>query len=205
MPKIPMPERRQRLYFLMFSWIGSSSMEESTRGAGQSDGHSSNPSATMPRNPGWAKAMAWWGAKLVQASGAVISSHITGHNWLGVALKGCLVRWWHKEQERYWKAVKSWKSSRRWTIAVLTKLITTAWDMWQHCNKALHKSEVNQQDIVEADINQQIQQAYKEATLPLAAKPLMRCPHAHQLLQFPASYKVSGWQPWVPSIPESKI
>jgi len=47
--------------------------------------------------------------------------------------------------------------------------------MWQHHNKALHDSEENKQTIVEADINQQIRQAYEQdsPTLPPAAKPLM--------------------------------
>jgi len=106
----------------------------------------------------------------------------------GVALEGCLGKQWREEQEKYWKAVKSRKSSRRWTITLLTRLINTAWDMWQHRNKALHESEENKMGIVEADINQQIRQAYEQAALPQAAKPLMRRPLA-RLLQFPASYK----------------
>jgi len=73
-----------------------------------------------------------------------------------MALKGCVVRQWNEEQDIYWKAIKSQKSSRRWTTALLTRLIMTTWDMWQHCNKALHESEDNKQDIVDADINQQI-------------------------------------------------
>jgi len=52
----------------------------------------------------------------------------------------------------------------------------TAWDMWQHCNKALHESEVNQQEIVEEDINWQIGQLYAQGKekLPREAQPLMK-------------------------------
>jgi len=98
-----------------------------------------------------------------------------GIGW-GVVLEGCLAQWWCEEQDIYWKAIKSRKSSRRWTTALLQRLMMTVWDMWQHCNKALHDSKENKQDIIEADINQQIRQAYKQAnpTLPLAAKPLMQ-------------------------------
>jgi len=54
--------------------------------------------------------------------------------------------------------------------------MTMAWDMWQHQNKALHKSDVNRQEIVEADINQEIHQTYAQGSSPLpqAARPLMR-------------------------------
>jgi len=37
-----------------------------------------------------------------------------------------------------------------------------AYDMWQQCNKVLHKQEKNQQEIMEGDINQQIRQEYKQ-------------------------------------------
>jgi len=75
-------------------------------------------------------------------------------------------------------------------VALLQHLMTMAWDMWQHCNKALHESDENKQAIVEADINQQIRQAYEQdsPTLPPAAKPLMWWPLA-KILQFPATYK----------------
>jgi len=75
----------------------------------------------------------------------------------------------------------------------------TIWDMWQHCNKSLHKSDENRQAIVEADINQQLRQAFKQASiaLPPAAKQLM------QRLQFPATYKCQ-WIPYVLSSLPSK-
>jgi len=50
----------------------------------------------------------------------------------GLALEGCIATGWHKEQEEYWKAFKSRRSSRQWTIALLTRLMMMAWDMWEH-------------------------------------------------------------------------
>jgi len=48
----------------------------------------------------------------------------------------------------------------------------------QHRNEVLHKLEQNQQDIVEDDINQQIQQVYKQDMhqLPQAARQFMKWP-----------------------------
>ncbi len=68
--------------------------------------------------------------------------------------------------------------------------MTTAWDMWQHRNKALRESDENKQAIVEASINQEIRHVYKREgpTLPRAAKPLMQRPLA-KILQLPATYK----------------
>jgi len=46
-------------------------------------------------------------------------------------------------------------------VALLQHLMTMAWDMWQHRNKALHESDENKQAIVEADTNQEIRHAYE--------------------------------------------
>jgi len=52
----------------------------------------------------------------------------------------------------------------------------TAWDMWNHWNKALHKQEDNKQDILEAVVNQKIQDMYSQGTsgLLLDAHALMK-------------------------------
>jgi len=90
-----------------------------------------------------------------------------------IALEGCLVQWWHEEQDIFWKTIKSRKSSKWWTVALITQLVTTAWDMWQHHNKALHELDLNKQDILEDAINTQICQVYEtgKANLPRAAWP----------------------------------
>jgi len=42
-------------------------------------------------------------------------------------------------------------------MALITCLLLTGWDMWQHQhNAALHELETNQQDILEDGVNQQI-------------------------------------------------
>ena len=75
-------------------------------------------------------------------------------------------------------------------MALIKRLMTTAWDMWHHRNEALHNSEVNQQEILEADINQEIKQAYDQSmeSIPKAAKKLLRRP-LKKLLQLPRYYK----------------
>jgi len=95
-----------------------------------------------------------------------------------------------EEQDIFWKAIELRKSSWHWTTTLLTWLMTIAWDMWQHWNKALHKLEASRQEIVEADINQEIHQTYAQESvaLPQVAHPLMRRPLA-QLLALPATYK----------------
>jgi len=81
-----------------------------------------------------------------------------------------------EEQDIFWKAIELRKSSWHWTTTLLTWLMTIAWDMWQHWNKALHKLEASRQEIVEADINQEIHQTYAQESvaLPQVAHPLMR-------------------------------
>jgi len=108
----------------------------------------------------------------------------------GIALEGCISTRWREEQDQYLKVFKSRKSSKRWTTALIKRLMTTAWDMWHHRNEALHNSEVNQQEILEADINQEIKQAYDQSmeSIPKAAKKLLRRP-LKKLLQLPRYYK----------------
>jgi len=107
-----------------------------------------------------------------------------------MALEGCVSLQWQEEQDRFWKAFKSRKSSKQWTTELIKCLIMTVWDMWQHRNEALHESEQNKQEIVEDNINQQIQQVYVQDTsqFPQAARLLMKQPLQY-LLRLPASYK----------------
>jgi len=108
----------------------------------------------------------------------------------GLALEGCIALRWREEQEAFWKAFKSRKSSRRWTIALLTRLRTTAWDMWHHRNKALHDEEANKQVILEDAVNQKIRRAYEQGyeDLPSTARTLWNRP-LDRLLKFPEYYK----------------
>jgi len=120
----------------------------------------------------------------------------------GAVLEGCISRSWQEEQDQFWKAIKSRKSSWRWTTALLTRLMLTAWDMWQHCNKALHESDINRQAILEEEVNDQIRQVYTQGLgqLPADAKHFMKCPLT-KLLKLPASYK----NQWIASVDAARI
>jgi len=74
----------------------------------------------------------------------------------GLALEGCIAKRWQEEQDMFWKAIKSRKSSQRWTMALLNQLMMMAWDMWNHRNKALHEEKANKQAILEDAVNQKI-------------------------------------------------
>jgi len=82
----------------------------------------------------------------------------------GLAFEGCIAARWREEQDQYLKAFKSWRSSKCWTMALITRLMTTAWDIWHHRNEALHNSESNKQEILEDNINQEIKIAYNQRT-----------------------------------------
>ncbi len=122
----------------------------------------------------------------VGSTAGTLQDHI---GW-GLALEGCIAKQWQEEQAQYWKAFKSRRSSRRWTIALLTRLMMTAWDMWNHRNKALHEQEENRSEILEAAVNQQIREVYEQGRqqLPPDAHTLMNRSLA-RLLRFPAAYK----------------
>ncbi len=94
----------------------------------------------------------------------------------GLALEGCIANGWHTEQEQYWKVFKSRRSSHQWTTALLTHLMMTAWDMWDHRNKALHKLEESKQNILKAQVNQQIWEVYGQglSQLPHDTHVLMK-------------------------------
>jgi len=120
----------------------------------------------------------------------------------GAVLEGCISRSWREEQDQFWKAIKSRKSSWRWTTALLTRLMLTAWDMWQHCNKALHESDINCQAILEEEVNDQIRQVYTQGLgqLPADAKHFMKW-SLTKLLKLPASYK----NQWIASVDAARI
>jgi len=118
----------------------------------------------------------------------------------GLAQEGCIAKRWQEEQDMFWKAIKSRKSSQRWTTALLNQLMMMAWDMWNHRNKALHEEKANKQAILE-DAHQKIQLAYKQGLelLPTNARSLMKCPLS-RLLLFPKNYKCQ----WIATVEAAK-
>jgi len=89
------------------------------------------------------------------------------------------------------------KSSRCWMSELIKKLWEVAWDMWDQRNEALHKSNLNQEFILEKDINDQVRNIYAVGPnqLAWANLGLMRNSLEHQL-QLPLGTK----QQWVASI-----
>ena len=43
-----------------------------------------------------------------------------------------------ERQGRHYKSIRSRKTGRRWTVALIKKLQDVAWDMWDHRNSVLH-------------------------------------------------------------------
>jgi len=76
-------------------------------------------------------------------------------------------------------------------MELLKRLIMTAWDMWQHCNKALHKDTTNRQGILEAEVNSQVQAIYDIGPMVLgrSANTLLKR-QINVLLQLPMTYKL---------------
>jgi len=107
-----------------------------------------------------------------------------------LALEGCVLCQWRQQQECYWKEYKSGKSSKRWTMELIKKLMGIAWDMWQHQNKALHEEPDNRALILETGVNEQVTELYNlgaGAFLPSAALMKHTLP---DLLQLPQAYKI---------------
>jgi len=71
-----------------------------------------------------------------------------GHIGWDCILDGC--------QEKEWGTICSQNLSWRWTAMLIQKLWEVLWDMWDHCNKELHSSGLEQQEITHSLVNQQI-------------------------------------------------
>jgi hypothetical protein len=56
-------------------------------------------------------------------------------------LEGRLAVSWGWAQQQYWLRDGSVKSVRRWTAALITRLLLISWDFWDHRNHILHGSE----------------------------------------------------------------
>jgi len=141
----------------------------------------------MPRPYLQTPKVAWWPTYNAIGDWRHAGWDVTRQHWVGShygRMSVGMVAQWDM------KAFKSQKSSKQWTMALVKCLMLMAWDMWQQCNEALHKSEWNQQEIVEGDINQQIWQVYDQDQCYLLweDQQLMNWPLPH-LLKLPAPYK----------------
>jgi len=81
-------------------------------------------------------------------------------------------------QEQYWAQIRLQKSSKCWLTEILKRLWNASWDLWDHCNEALHNMEVNWHTILEIGINQSLCKIYSQGplALPWMALPLLKQP-----------------------------
>jgi len=86
-------------------------------------------------------------------------------------------------------------------MALLHRLMMTAWDMWNHRNKALHEQDENKQEILEAAVNQNIREAYElgVSSLPTDAHSLLKR-SLRRLLNLSVEYK----HQWLASVAAAK-
>jgi len=112
-------------------------------------------------------------------------------------LDGWLSQYWRSQQEKSWSQVRSRKSSRRWTSALIKKLWDISWDMWDHRNQELHSGGIEHQQILHLAVDDQIHQAYEGGAqqLPRDALHLIQTPKA-TVLQYPLELK----QLWLESV-----
>ncbi len=55
--------------------------------------------------------------------------------------KGWLHQEWEAIQGQYYSEIKSRRSNKRWTIALITKLWDVAWDLWDYRNAVYHQQQ----------------------------------------------------------------
>jgi len=72
-----------------------------------------------------------------------------------------------------------------------------AWDMWQHRNKVLHKSEENRNKILEAEVNSQIKDLYTKGPRAFGSQSQTVMKQTESaLIQLPLAYK----KQWVATV-----
>jgi len=106
-----------------------------------------------------------------------------------LALEGAISKKWRIQQAVHWKTYKSQKSSKRWTIELLKRLMNTAWDMWHNQNQVLHEEPDNQGLILKHKINNKVTKMYQLGPGAfITGATLLKHPLPN-LLQLPLAYK----------------
>jgi hypothetical protein len=72
-------------------------------------------------------------------------------------MEGFPAKRWAKQQEEYFRKIKSKRSSRRWITALVQKLAETTWHMWDHRNSVNNEKETATMSI---EVNEKIEQEY---------------------------------------------
>jgi hypothetical protein len=60
--------------------------------------------------------------------------------WHGF-FEGWLVPEWTEVQQAYYKTIKSLRTGKRWTVALIKKMWEIMWDLWEHRNGVLHEKD----------------------------------------------------------------
>jgi hypothetical protein len=55
--------------------------------------------------------------------------------------EGWIAKDWTHAQKKFYDTVKSYKTGKRWTIALIKKMPEIAWDLWTHQNGILHEKD----------------------------------------------------------------
>jgi len=115
---------------------------------------------------------AWWMEGTDTPQGLGFSTHSQDKLGWNLALEGVLMEQWRTQQEQYWQWIKSRCSAQRWTAELIKTMWKVSWEMWQHHNRTLHKTEARRLLIVEGDMNKQVIQVYKAGAHELLAADL---------------------------------
>jgi Reverse transcriptase (RNA-dependent DNA polymerase) len=120
----------------------------------------------------------------------------TAQNAIGwrSAIEGRLAIQWRDQQEQFWAKQNRKKSSRKWAATLTTKLINLAWELWQHRNNTLHRSECREADEV---LDAKVTNLYGKgpANLPPVTQRLFLSP-LNEILQRRPQQKLD----WVTSV-----
>jgi len=107
--------------------------------------------------------------------------------------EGWLVTKWRFHQQRYYDLIKSQRTGKRWTSAIIQKLWGTAWDLWEHRNGVLHENE----NIITRSMTVQFHARVSRAYADLISRALSHndCHLVslplHKLLEKDANYKIT--------------
>jgi len=116
-------------------------------------------------------------------------------------LDGWLSVYWRTQQEQQWSQVKSRKSSKRWTSALIQKLWDISWDMWEHRNNELHSGGQATHQILHLAVDDQIRQAYDGGAqqLPRNSLHLINAP-----IETVLGYPLESKHLWLASVHEAQ-
>jgi hypothetical protein len=119
-------------------------------------------------------------------------------------LYGFAAKHWQILQRHHLLAIRSRKSSRRWTIAWLRQLMQVAWDQWDHRNYILHNTQtpakLREQAVLDGFIADQFT-AGLSTLLPADRHWLTR----HSALHIVTTYSNESKQQWLESLDISRL